>query len=69
MTIDICDVGFQVDVPLHSYATTQVQLNSSDGDGVTIQSWAPVDVGNCDAYAGTPTGSVTPTNPVTVCCL
>jgi hypothetical protein len=76
MVIDICDVGFQNNVLLHSYGeaaippgVTQVQLNSSDGDGITIESWGDVDIGNCDAYAGSVVGTIAPTGPVTVCCL
>ncbi len=68
MNIEICHLGGIDPLQLHSYGQTEVQL-SNDAPGVTILDWSAVDIGNCDAYGGAVTGAITPTNPVTVCCL
>jgi hypothetical protein len=68
LSLEICSVGF-FDITL---ANTDpcFQLNSSDGDSVTLFSAAITAQGSCNANAGGGeiTGDVVGTQPVTVCC-
>lgn len=67
--VEICSLGFD-QVTLESDGGCY-QLNSSDGDGVTLFSTAVVDQGSCDPApeTGEVSGDVVETEPVTVCCL
>jgi hypothetical protein len=65
--IDVCSNGFfQVTMNEGDECT---QLNSSDGDGVTLLSTAVVQQGSCGAVGGVLAGSTAPIGPITVCCL
>lgn len=67
--VEICSLGFDQATLLSG--GTCYQLNSSDGDGVTLLSTAITDQGTCSPNpgAGELTGQAVPTEPVTVCCL
>jgi hypothetical protein len=65
--IEVCSVGFfQVTMNEGDECT---QLNSSDGDGVTVLSTAVLQQGSCGAVGGAVTGSTAAIDPITVCCL
>ena len=66
--IEVCSVGF-FDVTLFSGGECQ-QLNTSDGDGVTLLSTAIDDQGSCVAGSGDGqlSGDVVEASPITVCC-
>ena len=67
--VEICSLGFDQATLVSGAAC--YQLNSSDGDGVTLLSTAITDQGTCSPNpgAGELTGAAVPTEPVTVCCL
>jgi hypothetical protein len=67
LEIEVCSVGFyQVTMNEGDVCT---QLNSSDGDGVTLLSTAIVQQGTCGAAGGVLEGSTAPIDPITVCCM
>lgn len=67
--VEICSVGF-FDVTLFSGGECQ-QLNSGDGDSVTLLSTAIDDQGDCVAGPGDGelSGDVVESSPITVCCV
>jgi hypothetical protein len=67
--VEICSLGFDQTTLVSGGAC--YQLNSSDGDGVTLFSTAITDQGACapNPGAGELSGQAVPTEPVTVCCL
>jgi hypothetical protein len=67
--VEICSVGFY-DLTLQSGEDCE-DLNSSDGDGVSLLLSSVDSSGSCptDVGAGVLSGAVVETDPVTVCCL
>lgn len=65
--LEICSLGFY-DVTLVSGGGDHC-LNSSDGDGVTLLGQAVTAVGTCSTSGGSASGSASPIDPVTVCCM
>ena len=69
INVEICSVGF-FNVTLDSDEDC-FQLNSGDGDGVTLMDTSITNQGACNADngAGELSGDVTETEPMTVCCM
>ncbi len=65
--VEICSLGFFQETVRSDGPC--VQLNSSDGDGVSRLGGGVLEAGRCEGSGGQLEGQALPTGPVTVCCL